>query len=154
MSRLTASITSKSNSIETQLGRIAASDVIRIEIVDGASLSIPGLSGPIVNVVVVNTGLSGQFEWHGQYNPELDYANFTRGSASVSPHGCATSAATADRSMIPWRSSFATPGMRQGSRTLLAPSSALTVYSIPPGNRRKPTVSGCRNFCASVGELR
>ena len=77
-------VASKSNSIESQLSRINASDVVRVEIVDGASLSVPGLSGQVANVVTLNRGLTGQFEWRGEYRPELDRVLLKRGNVSVS----------------------------------------------------------------------
>ena len=53
----------KSVGIEDALQRIPASDVIRIELVDGATLDIPGLSGQVVNVVYSASAGSGQFRW-------------------------------------------------------------------------------------------
>ena len=44
-------VSGKSNGTIDALGRVAAASVIRIEIVDGAGLSIPGLSGQVANVV-------------------------------------------------------------------------------------------------------
>ena len=69
-------LTSKSDSARDQLSRIPAGDVVRIEIVDGTSLDIPGLTGQVANVIVQSTGLSGQFEWEGGFraynaDPEL-----------------------------------------------------------------------------------
>ena len=50
----------------------------------GQAFGTPGLSGQVANIVVSNSGISGQFEWRAQYNPEVDDANLTRGSLSVS----------------------------------------------------------------------
>lgn len=59
--------TSKSDSITNQLARIAAEDVVRIELVDGATLDLPGLSGRVANVIAeTGGGLSGQVEWKGE----------------------------------------------------------------------------------------
>src|SRR5688500_11252085 len=41
----------KSNDVVTEVGRIAADNVVRIEIIDGATLDGPGLSGQVVNSV-------------------------------------------------------------------------------------------------------
>jgi outer membrane cobalamin receptor len=41
----------KSTDVLGQLGKIPAANVVRIEIVDGAKLDIPGLSGQVANVV-------------------------------------------------------------------------------------------------------
>jgi hypothetical protein len=60
-------LSTKSASIADQLARIPASDVIRIELVDGATLDIPGLSGRVANIVSkASSDLSGQFEWNPQ----------------------------------------------------------------------------------------
>jgi outer membrane receptor for ferrienterochelin and colicins len=60
-------ISGKANDVVTALSRIPARDVERIEIVDAATLNVPGLSGQVANVLVQATGLSGQFG----YYPEL-----------------------------------------------------------------------------------
>nr|WP_298895242.1 TonB-dependent receptor plug domain-containing protein [uncultured Altererythrobacter sp.] len=58
-------LTSKSESAQDQLRRIPAGKVIRIEIVDGTALDIPGLTGQVANVIVESGGISGQFTWEG-----------------------------------------------------------------------------------------
>ncbi|MGV6802358.1 MAG: TonB-dependent receptor plug domain-containing protein [bacterium] len=50
-----------------QLNRILASNVVRIEILDGTALDIPGLSGQVANIITKNTGTSGTWNW----NPEF-----------------------------------------------------------------------------------
>lgn len=79
-------LTGKSDSPRDQLGRIAADDVVRIEIVDGATLDIPGLSGQVANVTVEVGGLSGQFEWSAEYRPRIEtfYGGRFNGSLSGS----------------------------------------------------------------------
>ena len=54
---------SKSDSVRDQLRRIPASDVVRIELVDGNTLDIPGLTGLVANVVYKSDSVSGQFRW-------------------------------------------------------------------------------------------
>ena len=49
------------------LGRIAARSVIRIEVLDGASLDIPGLSGQVVNVVARAVDLSGNWQYAARF---------------------------------------------------------------------------------------
>ena len=56
-------LSSKSDSARDQLQRIPASDVVRIEIVDGTVLDIPGLTGQVANVVIERAGSSGQFRY-------------------------------------------------------------------------------------------
>ncbi len=58
-------IASKSDSAQNQLGRVPADKVVRIEILDGTALDIPGLTGQVANIVVNKSGLSGQFQWEG-----------------------------------------------------------------------------------------
>lgn len=57
----------KSNDILTELSRIPAQNVERIEIVDAATLAVPGLRGQVANVFVRATGISGQWS----YRPEF-----------------------------------------------------------------------------------
>ncbi|NVE94815.1 TonB-dependent receptor plug domain-containing protein [Altererythrobacter lutimaris] len=79
-----ARITSKSTSVRDQLSRIPADNVLRIDIVDGASLDLPGLSGQVANVLLAQTGgLSGQFEWNPQHRFLTNLNNLYGGSISV-----------------------------------------------------------------------
>ena len=52
-------LSTKSDDIFTQLGRIPVSRVERIEIVDGAKFNIPGLTGQVANVVTRASGIAG-----------------------------------------------------------------------------------------------
>lgn len=75
---------SKSDDIFAQLTRIPVSAVTRIEIVDGAQLDIPGLSGEVANVVFENSGgLSGQFSWIPEFRPYNTDPLISRGDISV-----------------------------------------------------------------------
>jgi len=77
-----ARISGKSVSARDALERIPADTVLSIEIVDGASLSIAGLSGQVANILTDTKALSGTWEW----NPELRQTqepNVLRGKASV-----------------------------------------------------------------------
>jgi outer membrane cobalamin receptor len=56
-------VASKSESLFDVLQRIPTARVVRIEIVDGATLSIPGLSGQVANVVTKGGAISGRYEW-------------------------------------------------------------------------------------------
>ena len=73
--------TGKGDVIE-QLNRIPARNVIRIEIVEGASLDIPGLSGPIANVLTRSTGRSGTWSWSPSWQTNSK-PNLTGASLSV-----------------------------------------------------------------------
>src|SRR5690349_20081570 len=77
-------ISGKSNDVVTELSRIPAANVERIEIVDGATLDIPGLSGQVANIVYQSSSLSGQFAWTGETRAHYADPLFTRGSVSIS----------------------------------------------------------------------
>lgn len=79
-----ARVSGKSNDAETELERIAAGAVTRIDIIDGATLGIPGLSGRVANVVVASSGLGVQFRWSPQFRQNVEYQLFT---GSVSANG-------------------------------------------------------------------
>ncbi|NNC59535.1 MAG: TonB-dependent receptor plug domain-containing protein [Erythrobacter sp.] len=79
-----ARFSSKSDSIRDQLQRIPAGDIIRIEIVDGTALDIPGLTGQVANIVVRSTGTSGQFEWRTGFRPYNTEAQLYGGEISLS----------------------------------------------------------------------
>ncbi len=74
----------KSESIFDRLQKISADNVERIEIVDGASLKIPGLSGQVANVITKAGGISGQFEWDTRFRPGYVSPSWLGGNVSVS----------------------------------------------------------------------
>src|ERR1051325_3125990 len=77
-------ISGKSNDVVTELTRIPATDVERIEIVDGATLKIPGLSGQVANVIVKPKGISGQWAYRPEFRSYYTDPLFTRFDLSVS----------------------------------------------------------------------
>lgn len=77
-------LSSKSTSARDQLRRIPADNVIRIEIVDGASLEIPGLSGRVANIIARSGALSGQFEWRPQVSTGPAPLRWGQGEVSLS----------------------------------------------------------------------
>ncbi|MFL6844778.1 MAG: TonB-dependent receptor plug domain-containing protein [Allosphingosinicella sp.] len=77
-------ISGKSNDVLTELGRIPASNVVRIEIRDAATLNVPGLSGQIANVIVKADKMSGQFAWRPEFRQRNTDPLLTRGEVSVS----------------------------------------------------------------------
>lgn len=75
---------SKSDALFTLLQRIPAGTVTRIEILDGASLDIPGLSGQVANIIYqAGGGVSGQFSWKPQFRAHYADPLFTRGDVSL-----------------------------------------------------------------------
>ena len=73
----------KSTDIQTELQRISAANVVRIEIVDGATLNISGLSGQVANVVTRPSGLSGNFSWSPQIRARRTPARLLGGEVSI-----------------------------------------------------------------------
>lgn len=76
-------ISSKSTTVADQLSRIPAGNVVRIEIVDGASLDIPGLSGRVANIIAETGSLSGQFSWQPRISTGPAPIGLTEGEISV-----------------------------------------------------------------------
>jgi len=80
-----ARISGKTVDAFTFLGRISATNVVRIEIVDGATLSISGLSGQVLNLVTSageTGGINGNFKWEPQWRRSGN--NWFAGEASIS----------------------------------------------------------------------
>jgi hypothetical protein len=77
-------ISGKSNDVVTELSRIPAANVERIDIVDGATLNIPGLSGQVANVIVRSTGISGQWAYRPEFRSYFTDPLLTRFEVSVS----------------------------------------------------------------------
>jgi len=75
-------VSGKANDAATALGRIAAESVLRIEIVDGATLSIPGLSGQVANVIAKVDAFSGNWDWNPEFK-ERAQPSWFRGSVSA-----------------------------------------------------------------------
>lgn len=73
----------KGDDMYTQLTRIPAGNVERIEIVDGATLDIPGLSGQVANIVYRAASFSGQFSWKPEFRAHYTDPLFTRGDVSI-----------------------------------------------------------------------
>jgi hypothetical protein len=76
-------LASKSDDLFTQLSRIPAESVIRIDIVDGATLSIPGLSGQAADVITKPDTFSGQFSWRGEARAHFTRPRYTDADISV-----------------------------------------------------------------------
>lgn len=77
-------ISGKSNDAVTTLNRINASDVTRIEIVDGATLDIPGLSGQVANVVTAVKSFTGNFRYNPQFRAKRTKPRLLNGEIAVS----------------------------------------------------------------------
>ena len=76
-------ISSKSTSVQDELARIPVANVIRIEIVDGATLQIPGLSGQVANIIADTSTMAGQFTWRPQASTGPAPIGWTQGDISL-----------------------------------------------------------------------
>jgi outer membrane receptor for ferrienterochelin and colicins len=76
-------ISGKSNDVVTELTRIPAQNVEKIEIVDAATLKVPGLSGQVANVFVRATGISGQWAYRPEFRTYYTDPLFTRFELSL-----------------------------------------------------------------------
>jgi hypothetical protein len=77
-------LTGKNEDSFSQLGRIAASNVVRIEIVDAATLNVPGLVGQVANLTVKDDGISGNFAYRFEAREKFTKPLHNRFEASVS----------------------------------------------------------------------
>lgn len=79
-------IANKSTNARSALQRITAGEVAHIDIVDGASLSVPGLTGQVANVVLVagagSDGFKTTLRWQPEWRPRLD-DNWLNGEVST-----------------------------------------------------------------------
>ena len=80
-------LTSKSETVRDQLGRIPADDVLRIEIVEGATLDLPGLTGQVANVITSTTGMSGVFQYEATFRDNGTSPEWFGGEISISGQG-------------------------------------------------------------------
>lgn len=65
-------VSAKSNGAQAALGRIAAARVVRIEVLDGNQLDIPGLTGKVVNVVTDGQAtVDGSWRWKARIREDL-----------------------------------------------------------------------------------
>ncbi|WP_052130097.1 TonB-dependent receptor plug domain-containing protein [Sphingomonas sp. 35-24ZXX] len=74
----------KSNDVVSELGRIGAGNVIRIELIDGATLNLPGLTGQVVNIVSKVDQLTGQFRWSPRVRFRRTDPQYLDGEVSIS----------------------------------------------------------------------
>jgi hypothetical protein len=77
-------ISGKSNDAVTELSRIPAGRVERIEVVEGSTLGIPGLAGQVANIITRGGALEVSYEWTPSYRPKIDQFRFADGSISAS----------------------------------------------------------------------
>jgi hypothetical protein len=99
-------ISGKSNGPVAALQRIPTEEVLRLELVDGASLDIGGLTGQVLNVITrTSGGLSGQFRYSPQFRTRLTPARLLDGEISVASSGAKSE----------WNAAFRSDESRQGN---------------------------------------
>jgi outer membrane receptor for ferrienterochelin and colicins len=76
-------ITGKGNDAMTVLRRIPVTAVLRLEVVDGATLDIAGLAGHVLNVITEQGSVTGNFLWRPQFRRRVGN-HLPAGEASVS----------------------------------------------------------------------
>jgi outer membrane receptor for ferrienterochelin and colicin len=76
-------VSSKSENLFDRLRRLNTDRVDRIEIVDGATLGIPGLSGQAANVITRPGGISGRFEYRTSFRPRYARPSYFGGEVSL-----------------------------------------------------------------------
>lgn len=77
-------LSSKSQSASDQLRRVAASNVEQIELIDGATMGIPGLSGQVANVITSGSSFSGSYEYFTVHRPKYAEPGWLGGEVSIS----------------------------------------------------------------------
>ena len=77
-------VSSKSQNIFDQLQRLTPDNIERIEIVDGSTLDLPGLSGQVANVITRSGEINGQYEYRTIHRPKYAEPLWFGGRFSVS----------------------------------------------------------------------
>jgi hypothetical protein len=81
-------ISGKANGPVDALQRITADDVVRLELVDGASLDIGGLTGQVLNVITSSSGrITGQFRTAPQFRTRGTPARLLDGTLGIAGGG-------------------------------------------------------------------
>ncbi|MFB0613460.1 TonB-dependent receptor plug domain-containing protein [Aurantiacibacter poecillastricola] len=138
-------LSSKSTSTAEALARIPVENVIRIEVVDGATLDIPGLSGRVANIIVEQGGLSGQFEWRPQAAAGPSDISLLEGEVSISG-----STGWADYTIAFENSTFYTGS--DGSAIFVdALGTVDERFNVAVGNTDRPTLNGQFRFDFAPG---
>jgi len=79
-----ARLARKSEDITAPLARIQAGDVQRIEVVDGTTLGIPGLTGQVANLIVAQSDIGMSFRYEGAVFFDIAKPELWGGEVSVS----------------------------------------------------------------------
>ncbi len=80
-------IASKSLDARTALSRITAANVVRIEVMDGASLNVPGLTGQVANIITRETGFTRTIRWQPVFRKRFGAALLNGEISTTGPTG-------------------------------------------------------------------
>jgi hypothetical protein len=75
--------TGRSTDIFTELRRISAANVTRIDIADGSTFNISGLSGQVANIVTRARGIAGNFAYRPQIRARRTPARLLNGEIAI-----------------------------------------------------------------------
>ncbi len=153
-------IANKSTDARTALARITAAEVAYIDIVDGAGLNVPGLTGQVANVVLVAGAASDGFKttprWQPEWRRRLD-DNWLNGEISTTGKigGTNRDAEPEERSAAPGDIGGPNSGLTaMATCSSCATNSAVTTptsRACPPRSRGRPrtATSGTSTLAAS-----
>lgn len=114
-------ISGKSNGPVEALRRIPVEDVVRLELVDGASLEIGGLTGQVLNVVTRSSGrVGGQFRYSPEFRTFGTPARLLSGNVALAGGGAKSEWTLALRNESNRRGNQGPEEVRDGTGALVA----------------------------------
>ena len=145
-----ARVPGKTNGIVATLERIPASSITRVEMLEGASLGIPGLAGEVANIVTTTDRVAGSWRWEMQHRDHNRYVDPSYGDISTSISGKArdiTWALGLDTNS--WRLGHQGPERVSDAAGTLVETRQEDVFY----NRDSPAVSLAMNFQPAGGSV-
>lgn len=138
-------ISGKANGPTEALRRIPVEDVVRLELVDGASLGIGGLTGQVLNVVTSASGrVTGQFRYQPEFRSYGTPARLLQGSIALAGSGAKTEWNIALRNESNRRGNEGPEEVFDSAGTLVALRDEIANF-----NNDRPTLSG--SFARTAG---
>ncbi|WP_086740256.1 TonB-dependent receptor plug domain-containing protein [Erythrobacter colymbi] len=142
-------ISGKANGPTEALRRIPVEDVVRLELVDGASLGIGGLTGQVLNVVTSASGrVTGQFRYQPEFRSYGTPARLLQGSIALAGSGAKTEWNIALRNESNRRGNEGPEDVFDSTGTLVALRDEIANF-----NNDRPTLSGSFTRTAGNGNI-
>ncbi|MFO6448863.1 TonB-dependent receptor plug domain-containing protein [Erythrobacter sp. NE805] len=142
-------IPGKANGPVEALRRIPARDVVRLELVDGASLGIGGLTGQVLNVVTSGSGrISGQFRYQPEWRSFGTPARLWGGNVALAGSGAKSEWTLALRNEAGRRGALGPEQVFDGAGMLVALRDEQSNF-----NTDRPTLSGSYSRTAANGNV-